>query len=180
MDEKRRTSAEGSFLKFCSECTGVSSGSLWRRGQARRSLVFFFFFVSLCGVRMSPLGTLATVGLLYQPRMIDNDYGAVGGMRIEIEIYLVELHRHRPCPPNTRWNEDWQGKPKYSEKTCPSATLSTKNPTWPDLVSNPGSRGGKPATNRLSYGTASRRSLIQFWICFFFLFSHSVTKILFL
>jgi hypothetical protein len=27
------------------------------------------------------------------------------------------------------WNEDWQGKPKYSEKTCPSATLSTTNPT---------------------------------------------------
>jgi hypothetical protein len=23
------------------------------------------------------------------------------------------------------WNEDWQGKPKYSEKTRPSATLST-------------------------------------------------------
>jgi hypothetical protein len=23
------------------------------------------------------------------------------------------------------WNEDWQGKPKYSEKTCPSTTLST-------------------------------------------------------
>jgi hypothetical protein len=28
------------------------------------------------------------------------------------------------------WNEDWQGKPKYSEETCPSATLSTTNPTW--------------------------------------------------
>jgi hypothetical protein len=26
------------------------------------------------------------------------------------------------------WNE-WQGKPKYSEKTCPNATLSTTNPT---------------------------------------------------
>jgi hypothetical protein len=52
------------------------------------------------------------------------------------------------------WNEDWQGKPKYSEKTCPSATLSTTNPTWPDLGSNPGRRGGKPATNRLSYGAA--------------------------
>jgi hypothetical protein len=52
------------------------------------------------------------------------------------------------------WNEDWQGKPKYSEKTCPSATLSTTNPTWPDLRSNPGRRSGKPATNRLSYGTA--------------------------
>jgi hypothetical protein len=23
------------------------------------------------------------------------------------------------------WNENWQGKPKYSEKTYPSATLST-------------------------------------------------------
>jgi hypothetical protein len=31
---------------------------------------------------MSPLGTSATVGLLYQLRMIDNDYGAVGGMRV--------------------------------------------------------------------------------------------------
>jgi hypothetical protein len=39
-----------------------------------------FFIVSLGGVRESPLGTSATVGLLYQPRMID--YGAVGGMRI--------------------------------------------------------------------------------------------------
>jgi hypothetical protein len=39
--------------------------------------------VSLGGVRLSPLGTSATVGLLYQPRMIDDDYyGAVGGMRI--------------------------------------------------------------------------------------------------
>jgi hypothetical protein len=47
-----------------------------------------------------------------------------------------------------------QGKPKYSEKTCPSDALSTTNPTCcPDA--NPGRRGGKPATNRLSYGTAS-------------------------
>jgi hypothetical protein len=27
------------------------------------------------------------------------------------------------------WNEDCQGRLKYSEKTCPSATLSTTNPT---------------------------------------------------
>jgi hypothetical protein len=38
--------------------------------------------VSLGGVRLSPLGTSATVGLLYQPQMIDDDYGVVGGMRI--------------------------------------------------------------------------------------------------
>jgi hypothetical protein len=34
------------------------------------------------------------------------------------------------------WNEDWQGKPKYSEKTCPSATLFTSNPTWLDPVNS--------------------------------------------
>jgi hypothetical protein len=55
---------------------------------------------------------------------------------------------------SSRWNEDWQGTLKYSEKTCPSATLSTTNPTWPDLGSNPGRSGEKPATNHLSYGTA--------------------------
>jgi hypothetical protein len=52
------------------------------------------------------------------------------------------------------WNEDCKGKPKYSEKTCPSATLSTTNPTWPDPGSNAGRRGGKPATNRMRYGAA--------------------------
>jgi hypothetical protein len=37
----------------------------------------FSFLVSLGGVRLSPLGTSAAVGLLYQPRMIDgDDYGA--------------------------------------------------------------------------------------------------------
>jgi hypothetical protein len=38
-------------------------------------------------------------------------------------------------------------------KTCPSATLSTTNPTWPDQGSNPGLLGERPATNRLSHGT---------------------------
>jgi hypothetical protein len=42
-------------------------------------------------------------------------------------------------------------KPKYSEKTCRSAILSTTIPTWPDLGSNPGRHGGKPATNRVNY-----------------------------
>jgi hypothetical protein len=52
------------------------------------------------------------------------------------------------------WNGDWQVKQKYSAKTCPSATLSTTNSTWLDPGLNPGRRGGKPATNRLSYGAA--------------------------
>jgi hypothetical protein len=60
---------------------------------------------------------------------------------------------------SSRWNENRQGKPKYSEKTCTSATLSTTNPTRSDLGSKPGRRRGKPATNRLSYGTAVSKEL---------------------
>jgi hypothetical protein len=51
------------------------------------------------------------------------------------------------------WNENWQGKPKYSAKTCPNSTLSITSPTSTDLESNSGHRGGKPTTNHLSYGT---------------------------
>jgi hypothetical protein len=39
-------------------------------------------------------------------------------------------------------------------KTCPSATLSTTTSTWLDPGSNPGLCGERPATNRLSHGTA--------------------------
>jgi hypothetical protein len=57
-------------------------------------------------------------GLLHQPHMIDDNVWS------------------------RWWNKNWQGKLKYSGKTCPSATLSTTNPTWHDL----GHCGGKPAT----------------------------------
>jgi hypothetical protein len=39
-------------------------------------------------------------------------------------------------------------------KTCPNATLSTKNPTCIDLGVNLGLHGERPATNDLSHGTA--------------------------
>jgi hypothetical protein len=39
-------------------------------------------------------------------------------------------------------------------ETCPSATFSTTNPTGTNPGSNPGLRGERPATNRLSHGTA--------------------------
>jgi hypothetical protein len=52
------------------------------------------------------------------------------------------------------WNENLQGNPKYSEKTYPSATLSTTNPTLRHPGANPDLRCGKPANNRLSYGAA--------------------------
>jgi hypothetical protein len=60
--------------------------------------------------------------------------------------------------------EYWQGKQKYSEKTCPSATLSFTKPTWPEPSSKPSRRDGKPAINRPSYGRPRLKlspSLIQ-------------------
>jgi hypothetical protein len=51
------------------------------------------------------------------------------------------------------WNENWQGKPKYLEKTCPSAILSTTIPTRPDLGSNSGPPQWE-ASDCLSYGMA--------------------------
>jgi hypothetical protein len=49
----------------------------------------------------------------------------------------------------------WQGKNRRTRrKTCPSATLSTTNPTWIDKGANSGLRGERPATNDLSHGTA--------------------------
>jgi hypothetical protein len=98
--------------------------------QPWRSLVTFFLF-SWGGVRLSPLDTSTT----NWPIVPASDVGW-WWMR------------------SSRWNENWQGKPKYSEKTCPSATLSTINPTWTDLGSNTGCRRENPVTNRLSYGTA--------------------------
>jgi hypothetical protein len=54
---------------------------------------------------------------------------------------------------STQWNENWQGKPKKSEKIFRSATSSTTNPTWCDLGSNSGCCGEKPGNNHLSNGT---------------------------
>jgi hypothetical protein len=61
-----------------------------------------------------------------------------------------------PILPDPGDCEDWEfggikngrGNRSTRRKPCPSITLSTTNPTWPYPVSNPGRRGGKPATNR--------------------------------
>jgi hypothetical protein len=52
-------------------------------GKHNQLFPFIIFFIILSGVRLSPLGTAAITGLLYQPQMIDDrDYGAIGGMKI--------------------------------------------------------------------------------------------------
>jgi hypothetical protein len=46
------------------------------------------------------------------------------------------------------------GETKEVGEPCPSANLSTINPTWNDQGANPVVRGERPAANRLSHGMA--------------------------
>jgi hypothetical protein len=98
------------------------------------STLFFFFLISWCVMRLGPPGTSATNWPIIPT-------------------------------PSGRWvgsswcNENWQVKPKNSEKTFLSATIFTPNPTLPELGSNPGRHGGKPAANLLSYGASYNKSL---------------------
>jgi hypothetical protein len=54
------------------------------------------------------------------------------------------------------WDDADRGIQSCRKGTCCSAILSTTNRTWTELGSNPGLRGERPATNRLSHGTARR------------------------
>jgi hypothetical protein len=53
----------------------------------------------------------------------------------------------------------WQGKTEELGEKCPSATLSTTNPTWIDMDANPGFRGERPAIKCLCHGTEINTSL---------------------
>jgi hypothetical protein len=74
---------------------------------------------------LGPLGTAATTGLLYPPRVI---------LRMEnfVEWELV-------------------GETEVLRETLPRRHFAHHKSHLPD----PGRRGGKPATNRLSYGAAN-------------------------
>jgi hypothetical protein len=49
-------------------------------------------------------------------------------------------------------------------KTCPSAILSTTNPTWTDPGANPGLHSERPVTNHLNHGMALNSRLIEQFI----------------
>jgi hypothetical protein len=55
----------------------------------------------------------------------------------------------------------WQGKPVYSEETCPNAALSTTDPTWLDLGSNSDCHSRKCTTNHQNYDTTSVTYLLH-------------------
>jgi hypothetical protein len=83
------------------------------------------------GVQLGPLGTAASNRPIV-PAPGDYDDGEHGGMMIGKGTTTVCSTRRKPAP----------------VPLCPPQTPHA----CPDV--NPGRRGGKPATNRLSYGTA--------------------------
>jgi hypothetical protein len=116
--------------------THVSYKGLTGFGGSRNAL-WEVFLVSWRGVRLSLLGTSATISpMVPAPDDRWGECGQVGGMRIG------------------------RGNRSYRRKPAP-VLLSTTNLTWPDLDSNPGRRSEKPATNRLTYGTAFFGKLIN-------------------
>jgi hypothetical protein len=97
---------------------------------------FFFFYFRGMSCDWSHMVCPPLFGILYQSRML--------AMIVEHSVKWVAGETEVP-----------------GEKTCPSATMST---TWPEQGLNPSRRGGKPATNRLSYGTASEFPKTQYQI----------------
>jgi hypothetical protein len=90
--------------------------------------LWVIFFIG--GVGLSP-GTAATSGLFYKPQMIDDDdCGAISGMKIG------------------------RGNRRTRRKPAPAPLCPPQIPHDQTRARTPGRRGGKPATNRLSYGAA--------------------------
>jgi hypothetical protein len=79
------------------------------------------------------IGTAATRGLLCQPRV----------------IVKMTVEKQMEC--RLAGETEVLGENRPQRHFCPS-----QNPIWSDPGLNPGRRGGKPATNRLSYGAAMR------------------------
>jgi hypothetical protein len=79
-------------------------------------------------------------------------YGRIATLRLIVQTCDKDKEKDDQffhCVMEHRWNEIDRGKPKYSGKN-----LSTTKSIWTDSGLNPGLRGGRPATNRLSHGTA--------------------------
>jgi hypothetical protein len=94
---------------------------------------FFFFYYLVC----EAIGTATTPGLLCQP---------------QVTVKMI-VEKQMEC--RMAGETKVLGENLPQRHFCPS-----QNSTWPDPSSNPGRRGGTPATNRLSYGAAHVNQLL--------------------
>jgi hypothetical protein len=101
-------------------------------------MYYYYFFIRIRGGEESKLGTLGTSATEWPivPAPGDCDDGKFYGMKIG------------------RRNRSTRRKPAPAPLSLPQIPLAIPG------LENPGRRGGKPATNRLSYGAA-----LALWIC---------------
>jgi hypothetical protein len=101
----------------------------WRKSLFlwRHTTPIFFYHYLAC----EAIGTAATSGLLCQPRVI---------------VKMI-VEKQMEC--RLAGETEVLGEIRPQRHFRPS-----QNPTWPDPGLKPGRRGGKPSTNRLSYGAA--------------------------
>jgi hypothetical protein len=107
----------------------------WRSETVIEKITSFSFQFLVVGWDWVHLARRPLIGLLYQPRMIDDECGAVGEMKI--------------------------GRGNWSSRSKPApVALSTTNPIWSDLDPIPGRRRGKP---ELWHGLKLKVSLVLWW-----------------
>jgi hypothetical protein len=77
---------------------------------AKLVIIIIIIIIIISAMRLSPFGTSATTGPLYQPQMIDDgDCGAIDGMKIG-RGNLSTQRKHTPvplCPPQIPHGQTW-------------------------------------------------------------------------
>jgi hypothetical protein len=107
--------------------------SEWKRPLRRSRRIIIIIIIIISGMGLSSLGTVDTSGLLYKPQMIDEgDCGAIGGMKIG------------------------RGNQSTWRKRAPAPLCPPQIPHDQTRARTPDRRGGKPATNSLSYCAAGK------------------------
>jgi hypothetical protein len=99
--------------------------------SSERVMICFIMEIIYFYLACEAIGTAATPGLLCQPR---------------VTVKMI-VEKQMKC--RLAGETEVLGENLPPRHFCPA-----QNPTWPDPGLNPGRRGGKPATNRLSYGAA--------------------------
>jgi hypothetical protein len=113
-------------------------------------LVLFYLLISIVegGVQLGPLDT-ATTNRPIKLKLVGWIFWYCGN--ILASLYQPRMIGDGDCGDNW-WNEDWQGETEVLGENLPQRRFFHQKSHMPRSVLNPGRRGGKPATNRLSYG----------------------------
>jgi hypothetical protein len=135
----------------------------WKQGPLSLGVVYFLFLVSWGGVRLSPLGTVATVWPIV-PAPDDDHCGAIRGMRIGRGNRST---RRNPapvplCPPQIPHDLTWA---RTQDPTVGSRRLTTWDMWRPALsvrTSSPAS-DYRPSTSPTPLQTLKFVSIFAYW-----------------